>query len=171
MGTWKLAASVNDPILIRPIVTITDSLPRPDLELGVLHNTLLELCQSDASQSVHPTPPDMVPDLDPKLAASRVTDAPCNRDDPILYPTTLLTSPASYDTASLIVPLCTTAVMTTWPVPPAPPPTLHTSAVSVIHTVDEQALCPTFALQVTSTPLNCDPTTVNDTPVLILAAF
>lgn len=75
MGIWKLVASVNDPILVRPIVTNTDSLPRPDLEPGVLHNTLLELCQSDASQPVHPAPPDMVPDLDPKLAASRVTDA------------------------------------------------------------------------------------------------
>jgi hypothetical protein len=66
MGVWKLITSVNEPALLTPAVTTTDSLPLPTRLPGVLQTTPLQLAHTDASHSVHPIDADTLAEVRPK---------------------------------------------------------------------------------------------------------
>lgn len=138
-GISKLKTCVNDPAPLIPAVTITDLLPCPLLDDAFRHVRLLELAHLDASHAVHPTDADMLTEVIPKLSAVNVTDA-VSTPEPPLRPATVLISPSSYDTVSLMVAICSTAVTTIAPDPPAPLAMLHTMPESDVQIVEAHVL-------------------------------
>jgi hypothetical protein len=166
----KLIPPVIEPTATIPTVNITAALPPlAEPTADTRQSSMLELAQVVASHAVVPTDADML------LHAPPISLPVISNDNtaPAPRPALRIASPKptpSNDKASLIVPLCTPAVITNDLDPSAPMAFLHTTPESDIQPVCPHALCPSLIPPDMPPPPNCDPNTVID-PVNQAAVF